>query len=178
MRTHRHLMTNFITGVIELKVSYDERALMSFPMYHVAGEDNIGRHFFMPNTLVIRGEEHFAPQEVLELISVEKITMCQLVPTMVNALLQCRDIDRYDLSNLRLIMYMGAPMPVELLKRALQRFKCSFAQLYGQTESGPLTTLLQPEDHVLEGSERQLQKLGFDELDIKKPVFIPEANLG
>jgi fatty-acyl-CoA synthase len=24
MRTHRHLMTNFITGVIELKVSYDE----------------------------------------------------------------------------------------------------------------------------------------------------------
>jgi acyl-CoA synthetase (AMP-forming)/AMP-acid ligase II len=173
MRTHRHLMTNFTTGVIELKVSYDERALMSFPMYHVAGEDNIGRHFFMPNTLVIRGEEHFAPQEVLELISVEKITMCQLVPTMVNALLQCRDIDRYDLSNLRLIMYTGAPMPVELLKRALQRFKCSFAQLYGQTESGPLTTILQPEDHVLEGSERQLQKLG----SAGKPVISYEIRI-
>jgi long-chain acyl-CoA synthetase len=160
MRTHRHLMANFVTGVIELKVSYNEKALISFPLYHVAGEDNIGRHFFMPNTLVIRREEHFAPQEVLELISMEKITMCQLVPTMINALLQCRDIDRYDLSNLRLIMYTGAPMPVELLKRALQKFKCGFAQLYGQTESGPLTTILHPEDHILEGSERELQKLG------------------
>jgi long-chain acyl-CoA synthetase len=49
---------------------------------------------------------------------------------------------------------------VEPLKRALKKFKCNFAQLYGQTESGPMTTILPPEDHILEGSERQLQKLG------------------
>ena len=160
MRTHRHVITNAITGVIELKVSYHEKALISFPMYHVSCEDNIGRHFFMPNTLVIRSAEHFAPEEVMEILSTEKITMCQFVPTMINALLQCRDIDRYDLSSLRLIMYAAAPMPVELLKKALQKFKCSFAQFYGQTESGPLMTILHPEDHVLTGSERQLQKLG------------------
>lgn len=159
MRTHQHMMTNAITGVIELKVSYDEKALILFPMYHVACEDNIGRHFFMANTIVIRSEEHFDLQEVLGLLSMEKITMCQFVPTMINALLQCRDIDRYDLSSLRMIMYAGAPMPVELLKRALQGFKCGFAQLYGQTESGPLTTILPPEDHVLKGPERQLKKL-------------------
>ena len=160
MRTHRHVMTNAMTGVIELKVSYNEKTLISFPMYHISCEDNIGRHFFMPNTLVIRSEEHFAPQEVLELLSAEKITRCQFVPTMINALLQCRDIDKYDLSSLKLIMYAAAPMPVELLKKALRNFKCDFAQLYGQTESGPMTTILPPEDHILEGSERQLQKLG------------------
>ena len=32
-------------------------------------------------------------------------------------------------------------------------------KLYGQTESGPLTTVLKPEDHVLEGSEAQLARL-------------------
>jgi long-chain acyl-CoA synthetase len=159
MRTHRHVLTNAITGVIELKVSYHERAVISFPMYHISCEDNIGRHFFLPNTTVIRREGRFDPREVLELLLSEKITMCQLVPTMIHALLQYPDIDRYDLSSLRLILYAGAPMPVELLKRALQKFKCGFAQLYGQTESGPLTTILHPEDHVLEGSERQLQKL-------------------
>ena len=159
MRTHRHVLSNAITGVIELKVSYDERTLISFPMYHVACEDNIGRHFFMPNTIFIRREGQFNPKEVLELLSTEKITMCQFVPTMINALLQFQDIGRYDLSSLRLILYAGAPMPVELLKRALQRFKCGFAQLYGQTESGPLTTILHPEDHVLSGSEKQLEKL-------------------
>ncbi len=160
MRTHRHIVSNAITGVIELKVSYNEKALISFPMYHVSCEDNIGRHFFMPNTIFIRREGQFNPKEVLELLSTEKITMCQFVPTMIHALLQYQEIDSYDLSSLRLIMYAGAPMPVELLKRALQKFKCGFAQLYGQTESGPLTTILHPEDHVLEGSERQLQKLG------------------
>jgi acyl-CoA synthetase (AMP-forming)/AMP-acid ligase II len=88
MRTHRHVITNAITGVIELEVSYHERTLISFPMYHVACEDNIGRHFFMPNTLVIKREGPFDPKEVLEILTMEKITMCQFVPTMIHALLQ------------------------------------------------------------------------------------------
>jgi acyl-CoA synthetase (AMP-forming)/AMP-acid ligase II len=108
---------------------------------------------------VIKREGAFNPDEVLQLIETEKITRCQLVPTMLHALLQSPNIDTYDLSSLRLILYAGAPMPVELLKRALQRFRCGFAQLYGQTESGPLTTVLKPEDHVLEGSKAQLARL-------------------
>ena len=50
MRTHRHIVTNAATGVIELKVEYDEKVLISFPMYHISCEDNITRHTFMPNT--------------------------------------------------------------------------------------------------------------------------------
>jgi long-chain acyl-CoA synthetase len=173
MRTHRHVITDAITGVIELKVTYHERTLISFPMYHIACEDNIGRHFFMPNTLVIKREGPFDPKEVLELLTKEKITMCQFVPTMIHAFLHYPDLDRYDLSNLRLMMYAAAPMPVELLKRALQKFRCSFAQFYGQTESGPLTTILHPEDHVLEGSERQLQKLA----SAGKPVVSYEIRI-
>ena len=70
-------------------------------------------------------------------------------------------------------MYAAAPMPVGLLKRALQKFKCDFAQFYGQTESGPLTTILHPEDHVLEGTEQQLQKLG----SAGKPVISYEIRV-
>jgi acyl-CoA synthetase (AMP-forming)/AMP-acid ligase II len=173
MRTHRHVVSNAITGVIELKVSYNEKTLISFPMYHVSCEDNIGRHFFMPNTLFIRREGQFDPKEVLELLSTERITMCQFVPTTIHALLQYPEIDRYDLSSLRLMMYAAAPMPVELLKRALQTFKCGFAQFYGQTESGPLMTILHPEDHVLEGHEKQLQKLG----SAGKPVISYEIRI-
>jgi acyl-CoA synthetase (AMP-forming)/AMP-acid ligase II len=117
-------------------------------MYHVACEDNIVRHTYMPNTFVIKREGAFNPDEVLELIGREKITRCQLVPTMLHALLQSPNIDRYDLSSLRLILYAASVMPVELLKKALAVFSCGFAQLYGQTESGPLTTVLKPEDHV------------------------------
>lgn len=159
MRTHRHLMSNAVAGVIELRVEYDESVLITFPMYHVACEDNIVRHTFMPNTFHLKKEGGFNPVEVLEYIARERITRCQLVPTMIHSILQIPDLAKFDLSSLRLILYAGSSMPVELLKQALQVFSCGFAQMYGQTESGPLTTLLKPEDHVLDGSDKKLQRL-------------------
>jgi long-chain acyl-CoA synthetase len=159
MRTHRHLMSDAVASVIELGVSYDERVLITFPMYHVACEDNIVRHSFMPNTIHIKREGGFKPEDVLQYISRERISRCQFVPTMIHSLIQVSDVSRYDLSSLKLIIYAGSSMPVELLKKALQVFPCGFAQMYGQTESGPVTTLLKPEDHIIDGSEKRLERL-------------------
>ena len=159
LRTNRHVIMNAITGVIELMVDYDERALITFPMYHVSCEDNIGRHSFMSNTIYIRREGYFDPADVLHFIEKERITRCQMVPTMIHALIQVPNVKRYDLSSLQQILYAGAPIPVELLKKALQVFSCGFVQMYGQTETGPITTLLKPEDHIMDGSEKKLQRL-------------------
>jgi len=159
IRTHRHLMSDAVASVIELRVGYDERVLITFPMYHVACEDNIVRHSFMPNTIYIKREGGFDPEQVLEYISSERISRCQFVPTMIHSLIQAPNIDKYDLSSLRLILYAGSSMPVELLKKALTIFPCGFAQLYGQAESGPVTTVLKPEDHVLGNSEKSLARL-------------------
>jgi len=159
VRTHRHLLSDAAAGVIELKVDYDERVLITFPLYHVAGEDNIVRHVFMANTFHIKREGGFDPVEILSYIARERITRCQMVPTMIHSLLQVPDVSKFDLASLRLILYAAAPMPVELLKRALAVFPCGFAQLYGQTETGPLTTVLRPEDHILDGSEEKQKRL-------------------
>ncbi len=159
VRTHRHLVSDAIAGVIELKVDYDERVLITFPLYHVAGEDNIVRHTFMANSFYIKREGGFDPVEILRYISEERITRCQMVPTMIHSLLQVPNIGEFDLGSLRLILYAAAPMPVELLKKALAVFHCGFAQLYGQTESGPLTTVLKPEDHILDGPEKKQKRL-------------------
>jgi acyl-CoA synthetase (AMP-forming)/AMP-acid ligase II len=183
MRTHRHLMSDAVASVIELKVDYDERVLITFPMYHVSCEDNIVRHSFMPNTFHLVREGGFKPEQALGYISRERITRCQFVPTMIHSLIQVHDISRYDLTSLRLILYAGSSMPVELLRKALAVFPCGFAQMYGQTESGPVTTILKPEDHVLDGSEKRLARLAssgkapinyeikiFDEDDNELPV--------
>jgi len=89
----------------------------------------------------------------------ERITICQFVPTMINSLLQGGNPKEYDLSHLRMILYAASPMPVELLKKAMQTFDCSFAQMYGQTETGPATTCLRPEDHRLKGTEKEIARL-------------------
>lgn len=159
MRTHRHDLINMMSCAIELGITRDDRALLLFPFYHVTFVDNL-RHILMANTIVIRREGKFDPEEVLGILSTEGITTCQFVPTMISAMLQAADkTGKYDLSRFRLLPYAAAPMPVELLKKTMKTFKCQFCQMYGQTETGPLTTALRPEDHVLEGSEAQLARL-------------------
>lgn len=69
IHTHRHVISNGMAGMIEQKVTYDERVLISNPMYHVSCEDNIGRHTFLPNTLVIRREGAFNPDAILRQIA-------------------------------------------------------------------------------------------------------------
>jgi long-chain acyl-CoA synthetase len=160
IRTHRHVIANIIAGLIEFKIGYNERILVVFPMYHVSYEDNVGRSFYLPNTMIIRREGGFDADEILSIISNEKITFCHLVPTMINAFLRSPRVGSYDLSKLRTIFYAGAPMPVDLLRKALKVFNCGFFQGYGLTESGPQTTLLRAEDHVVEGTEEQLQRVG------------------
>lgn len=173
VHTHRHVIANGMAGAVEHKCNYDERVLVCFPMYHISCEDNIGRHTFLPNTFVIQREGAFDPEKVLSGIEREKITRCQFVPTMITSLLQSPNIDKYDLSSLNLMLYASAPMPVELLRKAMDRFKCPFAQMYGQTESGPIISILPPEDHVRNPSEKQLRRLG----SAGKPIFTYEARI-
>ena len=158
MRTHGHDSINMMSCALEMGIRYDDRALLLFPFYHVTFVDNL-RHLLMSNTIVIRKEGGFDPRAVLELLSREKITICQFVPTMITALLQVDNLEAFDLSRFRLLPYAASPMPVELLKRAMKKFPCQFMQMYGQTETGPATTALRPEDHRLEGSEAQLARL-------------------
>jgi long-chain acyl-CoA synthetase len=158
MRTHRHDVINMMSSALELGIKRDDRTLFLFPFYHVTFADNL-RHILMANTIAIRREGRFDPAEVIEILSTERITTCQFVPTMINAMLQTENLGKHDLSCLRLIIYAASPMPVELLKKAMNRFTCQFVQMYGQTETGPCTTALKSEDHMLEGSEAQMARL-------------------
>ncbi len=158
LRNHRHDVLNMMTSAIEQGIRRDDRALLIFPFYHVTFADSL-RHILMANTIVIRKEGGFNAEEVLGLLSAERITTCQFVPTTINAMLQAKNLERYDLRYLRLISYAASPMPVELLKKAMRTFNCEFLQMYGQTETGPCTTALKPKDHVTEGSDAQIARL-------------------
>lgn len=158
MRTHRHDFVNMMSCSIELGVTHDDRALFLFPFYHVSFVDNL-RHILMANTIVIRREGSFEPEQIMDILCKEGITSCQFVPTMINAMLQVECSEKYDLSRFRSLIYAASPMPVELLKKAMQRFDCRFFQLYGQTETGPCTTALRPENHVADGSDVETARL-------------------
>ncbi len=116
MRTHSDDLINAMTCAIEAGIRYDDRALLLFPFYHITYIDNM-RHFLMSNTIVIRREGGFNAKEVLGLLSKEEITVCQFVPTMINVMLQEENLEQYDLSRFRLLMYAASPMPLNYSKK-------------------------------------------------------------
>jgi acyl-CoA synthetase (AMP-forming)/AMP-acid ligase II len=61
-----------------------------------------------------------------------------------SVLLQCAGVPKADLSSLQLIFYGASPIPVELLRNALDVFKCGLAQVYGLTESSRKSLISDP----------------------------------
>lgn len=84
------------------------------------------------------------------LASVEKnkVTRLSAIPTVLVALLNHPDLEKYDLSTIQTISYSTCPMPSELICRAIEKFHCKFQQSYGMTEMGSIVTILSPEDHL------------------------------
>ena len=130
--------------------------LLSVPLYHVAGATVPLSAIWGGRTLVILPQ--FEPELWLEAVQNERVTHSFVVPTMLKRIMDHPDFDKYDLSSLQLITYGAAPMPYEVVRRAVDVFKCGLMNAYGQTESTSTMTFLGPEDHRIEGTEEEKAK--------------------
>lgn len=83
----------------------------------------------------------FEPNLVFRLIEEHGATDMSLVPTMANALINCPDRGKYDLSSLRCVMIGGAASSPELIERLEAALKCRCRAGYGLTETAPVLTL-------------------------------------
>ncbi|HSB04683.1 MAG TPA: AMP-binding protein, partial [Thermodesulfobacteriota bacterium] len=157
MSTHRNYIMNALVVIIADDSSRDDKNLIISPLYHAGALFYSTAYMYLGCSQVIM--KQFDPQGVLERIEKEKITVCLLIPTMLNFVLNHSDFGKHDTSSLRRIFYGGGPMPLPILEKAIQSLKnCGFTQGYGLTETLE-TNLLLAEDHVLGGAPKQLQRL-------------------
>ncbi|EPZ15060.1 hypothetical protein M622_16990 [Thauera terpenica 58Eu] len=96
---------------------------------------------------------------LLATIRRDRPTICCLVPTAIQMILDHPDAATTDFSSLRLVMYAGSPITASLLKRAMVTMGCDFMQFYGATETCGAVTLLRPEQHDL-ADESKLKACG------------------
>jgi long-chain acyl-CoA synthetase len=155
MLTHRNLYSNALHSLLPPStLSNEGRWLHAAPMFHLA---DVGAIF----ALTLSGVTHcflpsFEPLELMRAIQRYRVSTLVLVPTMINMLLNHPDFSKYDLSSLRRVVYGASPMPLPLLRQAMDALHCEFAQGYGMTEASPLLTRLQHEDHRFEDADRDL----------------------
>lgn len=102
---------------------------------------------------------HFSAEAFCDVVERHRITNTWLVPTQIKRLIVSSDLERYDLSSLRYVVYGGSPMYVEDIKGALRKIGRIFVQLYGQGETPMTATYLRREDHVAEGPEELVRRL-------------------
>ena len=103
--------------------------------------------------------EQFVPEEIFATVEKEKVTLLSTVPTTLIRLCGSPQVHKFDLSSLRLITYGAAPIPTQKLVEALRIFGNRLGQSYGQAESLMAISHMDIEDHVPNGSEREVRKL-------------------
>jgi acyl-CoA synthetase (AMP-forming)/AMP-acid ligase II len=133
-----------------------EKTLLSVTIAHVAGITAILSSIWGGRTLVILPQ--FEPELWLEAVQREKVTHSFVVPTMLKRIMEHPNFASYDISSLKLITYGAAPMPFEVVTRAIEVFTCDLMNAYGQTESTSSLTYLGPDDHRLNGSDEENAK--------------------
>jgi acyl-CoA synthetase (AMP-forming)/AMP-acid ligase II len=122
------------------------RTLHAAPMFHLADLAFWGMTLQAGGTHVIIPA--FDPVRVLAAIEEHRVTDALLVPTMIQLLIDCPEVTRYDLTSLLRVLYGASPIPQAVLERAMKALpSASFTQAYGMTELSPVATMLSPADH-------------------------------
>jgi fatty-acyl-CoA synthase len=148
MLTHSAIIAEYVTCLVDVEIAEKDIALHALPLYHCAQLDVFfGPAIYVGSTNHITGIP--TADNLLKLLSSNKITSFFAPPTIWIALLRSPDFDKTDLTALEKGYYGASIMPVEVLKEIQRRLpKVRLWNLYGQTEIAPMATVLKPEDQL------------------------------
>ena len=180
MLTHRNLLAMVMNFYADIAPGFtpDDVILHAAPLSHgsgLYGLPNIGKGA----TNVILASKSFDPELVFQTIERYQVTNMFTAPTMIKMLIDHPAVDHYDLSSLRSLNYGGAPMLVEDLKKAIERFGFCLVQLFGQGESPMTISYLPHWAHKTNGSPEEIKRLGsagFARTNVEIMIFDREEN--
>jgi acyl-CoA synthetase (AMP-forming)/AMP-acid ligase II len=176
MLSHTSFSTYVLENVTPPDPEADERNILTVPLYHVAGIQAMMAAIYGARTLVM--ERQFDPEEWMTLVEREKANRAMMVPTMLKQLLDHPDFKKHDLSSIKVITYGAAPMPLPVIRKALEEFPgVSFINAFGQTETASTITALGPEDHVITGTPEEQEKKLKRLASIGKPMADTEMKV-
>jgi fatty-acyl-CoA synthase len=120
----------------------------------------------------------FDTARMSQTIERERCTSASMVPTMMIGLEEQVARDGRDLSSLRLIVTGGAPVPVDVERRWIERYGVQFTITYGLTETSPIICQSRPDDP----EELQIATVGpplpHVEVDVVRPGTEERVPLG
>ncbi|WP_327713017.1 acyl-CoA synthetase [Streptomyces sp. NBC_00464] len=165
MMTHGALVHEYVSAVTALDLRATDRPVHALPLYHSAQ-----MHVFLLPYLAVGAENTVldAPDaaRILDLVESGQADSLFAPPTVWIGLANHPDFAVRDLGGLRKAYYGASIMPVPVLERLRERLPgLAFYNCFGQSEIGPLATVLGPDEH-----EGRMDSCG-------RPVLFVEAKV-
>src|SRR5690625_4030252 len=174
MLSHKSIISEYVSCVIDGKMSEDDLLVHALPFYHSAQ-----LHVFLGPSMYLGASgiilDQADPKTIMQTIEDHQATQLFAPPTVWIAMLRHPNFDSFQLDTLEKCYYGAAIMPREVLKELAERLpNARFWNFYGQTEVAPLATALQPEDQLRKlGSDRKatlnVETKVVDEYDVELP---------
>ncbi|MFJ1929466.1 MULTISPECIES: acyl-CoA synthetase [unclassified Streptomyces] len=165
MMTHGALVHEYVSAVTALDLRAGDRPVHALPLYHSAQ-----LHVFLLPYLAVGAENTVldAPDagRIFDLVESGQADSVFAPPTVWIGLANHPEFERRDLGGLRKAYYGASVMPVPVLERLRARLpQLAFYNCFGQSEIGPLATVLGPDEH-----EGRMDSCG-------RPVLFVEAKV-
>lgn len=165
MMTHGALVHEYVSAVTALGLAATDRPVHALPLYHSAQ-----MHVFLLPYLAVGAENTIldAPDadRIFDLVEAGQADSLFAPPTVWIGLANRPDFATRDLGALRKAYYGASIMPVPVLERLRERLPgLAFYNCFGQSEIGPLATVLGPDEH-----EGRMDSCG-------RPVLFVEARV-
>jgi acyl-CoA synthetase (AMP-forming)/AMP-acid ligase II len=155
MLSHANFWTASMTRGAELNNAPDSVSLLVAPLFHVAGLGRLVGQLIVGGSCVTLAQ--FRPAAVIAAIEEHRISDIIVVPTMLQALLDEPSFTPQRVQSLDRIAFGAAPMPPDLLDRALAAWPhAEFFQAYGLTETAGAVCINLPGNHRPEARARGL----------------------
>lgn len=138
--------------------SRDDGMLHAASMIHASGTFVLPFWINGARSIILPG---FDPETYWNAARCHRATHANLVPTMLQMLLECEAMPP---DCLRSVIYGASPMPRSVITRALERMGPIFTQYYGQTEAPLALAVLEAADHL--GEDAPLGACGQVSADV------------
>lgn len=144
MLSHRNMIAGALSLAQVCEVDYSDIVGHVAPLTHGS---NFLSHVSWLYGLTQVVYDKFEPEEFLDHLAKDKVSVLFLVPTMVNLMIQHPNFDASKLSTVKSINMAGSPIAAAKLKDALDKAGNIFVETYGQVEA-PMCITMMPRNEI------------------------------
>lgn len=144
MLSHRNMIAGALSLAQVCEVDYDDVVGHVAPLTHGS---NFLSHVSWLYGLTQVVYSKYEPEEFLDCLAKDKVSVLFLVPTMVNLMIQHPNFDASKLGTVKSINMAGSPIAASKLQEAIEKAGNIFVETYGQVEA-PMCITMMPRNEI------------------------------